>query len=156
MSERQGSAPSLEGLVIESADSDFAADGFHHRHGASVDRVVEIAGMFLEAGYNLEMITCEDRREDLEAMRLVYTFNRFDSDPDRHVVVVGLPPEVPGATAPSVSSVFPAADWLEREVYDMYGVGFTSHPNLKRILLPEDADFHALLRDFGRMEDGES
>ncbi|MCA8972076.1 MAG: NADH-quinone oxidoreductase subunit C, partial [Planctomycetes bacterium] len=42
------------------------------------------------------------------------------------------------------------ADWHEREAYDMYGVRFIGHPNLERILLPEDADFHALLKDFGR------
>ncbi len=51
--------------------------------------------------------------------------------------------------------MYKAADWNEREVYDMYGVTFAGHPDLKRILLPDDADFHALLKDFGRMEDAE-
>ena len=39
---------------------------------------------------------------------------------------------------PSVTVLWPAADWLEREVYDMFGVRYANHPNLKRILLPED------------------
>jgi len=39
---------------------------------------------------------------------------------------------------PSVVSVWPTADWLERETYDFYGIEFTGHPDLRRILLPED------------------
>jgi len=64
-------------------------------------------------------------------------------------------PELP-AQGQSIAGVFPAADWYEREVYDMFGVRFAGHPDLKRILLPDDADFHALLKDFGRMEDAAS
>lgn len=143
---------SLEGLTLESGASTYEADGFALRHAAAPERIVEIAERFQGAGAFLEMIAGEDRRPDLEKMRLAYTFNWFDRT-ERHLVIVDLPGQIPGAKAPSIAGVFPGADWLEREIFDMYGVTFTNHPNLKRILLPDDADFHALLKDFGRIED---
>lgn len=60
-----------------------------------------------------------------------------------------------GFTPIPSSRAGPSADWFEREIYDMYGVRFDDHPDLARILLPDDADFHALLKDFGRIEDAE-
>jgi NADH-quinone oxidoreductase subunit C len=49
---------------------------------------------------------------------------------------------------PSVSSIWPAADWHEREVYDLSGVWFTGHPDLRRILLSEDRVGHPLRKDY--------
>lgn len=48
----------------------------------------------------------------------------------------------------SVTSVWPAASWFEREVYDMFGVNFTNHPDLRRIYLPEDFEYYPLRKEF--------
>jgi NADH-quinone oxidoreductase subunit C len=127
------------------------ACGWNHAWTAPSASLPEIACAFREAGYVLELLTCQDRREDLEKMRLVYGFNTWETL-DRHLVHADVDP---GDPACSITHVYKAADWNEREVYDMYGVTFAGHPDLKRILLPDDADFHALLKDFGRMEDAE-
>jgi len=51
-------------------------------------------------------------------------------------------------TVPSVTSVYPTADWQERETYDMFGVVFTGHPNLTRILMPDDWEGHPQRKDY--------
>ena len=56
----------------------------------------------------------------------------------------------------SVASVWSTADWLEREAYDMFGVRYANHPNLKRILLPEDWVGFPLRKDYDiRLQDVE-
>lgn len=53
----------------------------------------------------------------------------------------------------SISGVFPSANWEEREAYDLFGIKFEGHPDLRRILLPEDWPGHPLRKDFEVTDD---
>ena len=53
-----------------------------------------------------------------------------------------------GPRIETVSSVWPAADWAEREIFDLFGIAFTNHPNLQRLLMTDDWEGHPLRKDY--------
>ena len=66
----------------------------------------------------------------------------------RHEFAVRVYAERSDPHIPTVSDVWPAADWHEREAYDLMGVVFDGHPDLRRILLPDDWEGHPLRKDY--------
>ncbi len=61
-----------------------------------------------------------------------------------------------GEKVPSVTGVWPTANWLEREIYDMFGVVYVGHPDLKRILLPDEWVGHPLRKDYDILKQDEA
>ena len=70
----------------------------------------------------------------------------FGDTPKRLRVKVRVPGEP--AHVPSVAEVWPAANWAEREVYDMFGVHFDNHPDLRRVLMPDDWEGFPARKDY--------
>jgi len=79
--------------------------------------------------------------------RFWIAYHLFSMDHGHRVrVKAGLGPDEPHIA--SVTALYPTANWLEREVFDMYGVAFDGHPDLRRILMPDDWDGHPLRKDY--------
>ncbi len=82
-----------------------------------------------------------------EEPRLGVHYELLDMDSvDRLTVKLRVPLDSPNV--PSVTPSWPTANHQEREVYDMFGVNFTGHPDMRRILMPEDYEGHPQRRDF--------
>ena len=81
-----------------------------------------------------------------EEMQVVYHLSSSTSGDWLRVIVPGL-----DRTAPRIASatfMWPGAEWMEREAYDMFGISFANHPDPTRILMPEDWDGHPLRKDY--------
>ena len=112
--------------------------------------IVEVAtGLRDEAGFDmLEDMTAADYldRPDVDGrFRVVYHFLCFDR---AEMVRVKVFVEDEDVEVPTLSGLFGVANWLEREVWDMFGIVFADHPNLKRILMYPDFEGFPCRRDF--------
>jgi len=145
---------SASGPTIERLTGRFGASLTYEQAGG---RLAVIAGKDVLRDVLLFLKT--DEGLGYTMMTDLFAVDRYGSDPrfevvyflnslrlkERLVVKVRV---ADGEPIPTVSDLWRAADWLEREVYDMFGVRFENHPDLRRILSVEDFDGYPLRKDF--------
>jgi len=112
------------------------------------DRIVD-ACRFLQATPGLDLDFCEDltavdwpKRNVIEVVYHLFSYRH------RHGIVLKVEADRAHPSVPSVEGVWKAANWMEREVYDLFGVAFPGHPDLRRVLLPDDWEGHPLRKDY--------
>ncbi len=97
----------------------------------------------------LACLTGIDNGTQADTMEIVYHLN---SIPYQHQFVLKTTVPRNNPTVPTVSDVWRTADWHEREAYDLVGIVFDNHPDLRRILLPTDWVGHPLQKDYQEPE----
>ena len=114
--------------------------------------IVEVCS-FIKTDPDLEFVYCED----ITAVDWAKRTNRFTvvyhifSIKNNFRICLKADVDEKDCNIDSVSSVWKAANWQERETYDMYGIKFNNHPDLRRMYMPEDFEYHPLRKDFPLM-----
>lgn len=109
----------------------------------SPDEVPRKAKILKEEGFEyLSFITAVDYQDKLTVRYQVHSINSGEE----RIFKVSL--DRSNAVLPSITQIYKGANWHEREIYDLFGVNFTGHPDLRRILLPEYWEGHPLKKDY--------
>lgn len=105
-----------------------------------------------ECGFDMLVdLTAVDYPKREKRFEVIYQFYSFPKN-ERLRLKISLGEE---ESVESATPLWSAANWLEREVFDMFGIRFANHPNLKRILLPEEWQGHPLRKDYGLTQQDE-
>jgi NADH-quinone oxidoreductase subunit C len=99
-----------------------------------------------------DMLSCVTGLDNgAEAATMEVAYNLYSIPFNHHLMIkVVLPRDKPEIE--SVSSIWKTANWHEREIFDMYGIHFKNHPDLRRILMPADWEGHPLKKDYKQQE----
>lgn len=138
---KKETGPRKNGVVTR----DYSVHGYHVDAQVDPDQLVEAVGIIDSLDFFIESITGVDWIKENQ-MEVIYDFSRYDFDLCRVVIRTRIDRENP--VVPTITSIYAGANWHERETHDFFGIKFEGHPHLIPLLLPEDADFHPLLKDF--------
>lgn len=139
-----------EAAGLEAYDPSILVGGRHDRGELTLEvaqqKIVAACEWLRGHGYQrLSSITATDQFPLEPRFRVVYHLHSLS---DFKYLRLAVRVEGQNPRVDSVVPVWPAANWYEREVFDLFGVHFSGHPDLCRILMPEDWEGHPLRKDF--------
>ena len=123
---------------------DYAAKGYHVSVTVPPNQVVPAAELMDRNGFSLDAVSGVDWIAEGQ-IEVIYDYFH-PHNPWRIAVRTRVPRD--NGAVPTLSGVFAGANWHERETAEFFGILFTGHPNLIPLLLPEDATYHPLRKDF--------
>ncbi|MGI9534949.1 MAG: NADH-quinone oxidoreductase subunit C [Thermodesulfobacteriota bacterium] len=137
----------LNSFIISS--SEFRGESTYFIEPANILNVLGVLKTDLGFTYLADLTAVDYFEVKSPRFEVVYLLHRFGEnyeDNTRIRIKSTLADDNP--TIDSATSLWKGADWLEREVYDMFGIIFNNHPDLRRIMMPEDYDEFPLRKDF--------
>ncbi len=128
--------------VVECAS--YLGQNFVVARPAAVIPILDYLKLELDFDYmvDLTVVDWPKKPERFEVVWILYSFARNERVRVKTAIAAG-------AKAGSAVALYPTANWLEREAYDMFGVEFNGHPDLRRILLPDEWEGFPLRKDYG-------
>jgi len=126
-------------------ERDYSVFGYHVDAQVPADKLLAAVQILDDAEFFIETITGVDWIKENQ-LEVIYDFSRYDFEVCRVVIRTRIPRDNP--QVPTITGIYAGANWHERETHDFFGIKFEGHPHLIPLLLPEDADFHPLLKDY--------
>lgn len=143
--------------LVEEEYGDAVLDS-HSRQGndtviiekSSVPEVLEMLKTDDRAKMNLlRNISCVDYDHRVPRFEVAYILYSIQK---KHMLMVRTPVQEDDTTVPTVSHLYKCARWIEREVYDMYGIDFDGHPDMRRVLMYEEFEGYPLRKDYPKQK----
>ena len=147
--------PDRDQLVVKKLSNQFNEAIESHEFQADMlcinvkKEVIQPCLLFLrddnELQYNFLTTLCGMHYPEKQQLGVVYHLHSFVNN---HRIRIKTTTDINDPTLPTATTIWPAANWMERETYDFYGILFGDHPNLKRILNVEDMTDFPMRKDF--------
>lgn len=136
LTELQAAGPSVEPVESRTGQDVFTVDA---------EELVAVVGAAREAGYDMFIdVTAVDYWKQRPGPRFDVVVQLLSTERNERLRLL-VPTD---GIVPSISGIFAGANFFEREVYDLYGIEFGGHPDLTRILMPDDWEGHPLRKDY--------
>ncbi len=135
------------GMALEPVDAE-NGENYLFVPGDKIDEIVTF--MKSDAALSFDYLVNVSAVDTKEVIEVTYHFYSYEH---RHAITLKVKAPRTGAVVNSLVALYGTANWQEREVFDHFGVTFKNHPDLRRILLPDDWVGYPLLKDYQEQEE---